>query len=527
MNPNPVVQNLSFENQSARAQVGDNTFDFNIQLLNGDGDNVGIKYSSVVELVITDDLSQFCSSGYLTFNNMLDALESSQSISTDVRGRPEQAFNPFRFRGDGRDLIIINIKPAIDTDSDDPIRLAKTSSLNKTFSLNGVYAIYDTEDIISDVNKDVKLKKIYFHDKDYQTLNEKNAYFNTASLIKKEDSKRLVSNTDRSVDTGSAIKELLKSTLEGDTEPVQFSSLWDTGKSKIFYSSPANNRAIDDLYYLLDYHVSDSDASTPPALLKKDRNGAWGLIPLTTLFKTSYYKGNEALGDLGGPGLTENFIIARPNAGDGPVATGPQRNPQTSIFANNLVDYSIAENFENSSMSADTNTFGMVSHIVHNYDPATKTFSLDLKENNINETMKKFGKNIVQTQRGVSGKSPKSNVVLNETRSQNKNVVHTFNPNTDPNARINSGSNKILLNSIFCNNTIAFRTRGNTARQSGKFISMQRQNFQNNSDFDNKIMGTYLVVKVDHVFKNGQYFNYMICTKPYNAQSSGMSNKVT
>lgn len=529
---NEVVSNLSFGNQTERANIGDNSYDFNIQLVNSDGDSVGIKFGSIIELGITDDLSSFYQQGYIIFSNNLDALESAESISTDVRGMPEKAFQPYRFRGDGRDLICINIKPAVDIDDGDPVSKSKTIGLSNTFTLNGIFSVYDSEDIISDQNKDIKLKKLYFHDQSYQILNSKNVYFSTTKIAAKENGssadksqKRLIGNTERSIDTGTAIKELLKLTLEDEQQRISFNSSWDKGKSKIFYSSPANNRAINDLYYLLDYHVSDSDPSNPPALLRKDRTGTWNLIPITALFQTSYYKGNQSLGDLGGPNLTENFIVARPNAGDGPVTTGPERNPQLSINANNLPDYSYAENLEIAGMQADVSNFGIVTHAVHNYDPTTGVFSVDMERNNVDSTLKGFNKNIVQTQRGISGKSPASNITLSQDRSSNQTIIHSFNPNPDQNARINSGSNKIILNSIFNNTTVAFRSRGNTARQAGKFVTLKRQNFQNDSGFDNKVMGTYLVVRVDHMFKNDQYFNYMVCTKPYNAESSGLSNK--
>ena len=526
---NPVLKNLSFSGKSDSVSIGDTHYEFNVQLLNSDGDSAGIKFASVVDFAITDELASFFATGYLTFQNNLDALESSQSISTDVRGMPEQAFTPFRFRGDGRDLLLVNIKPAMGVNDDQGFNTSRSNSVGTQFELNYIFSIYETQDIVSDKDKNVKLKKLMFHEQSFQTLNERNAYFSTMKSQQKNQasssSKRLIGNTERSIDTGSAIKELLTNTLSNDLTPPKFSSKWDTGKTKLFYSSPANNKAIDDLYYLLDYHVSESDPSCPPALLRKNRNGAWSLIPITDLFQGAYYKGNAGFGDLGGPGMSENFIIARPNSGSGGT-TSPQRNPQVSIFANNLPDYSYAENFENAGMTADASTFGVVSHIVHNYDPATRTFSIDAKENNIQESMKKFNKNIVQTQKGLAGKSPSTNIVLNQTRTQNQNVVHSFNPNTDPNSRLNSGSNKIILNSIFNNNTIAFRARGSTAREAGKFITIKRNNSQNESAFDNKIMGSYLVVRVDHVFKNDQYYNYLVCTKPYVAESTKQSSTV-
>lgn len=520
---NAVIDNLSFGAGSEQVKIGDTSYTFNVQIVNSDGNNTGIKFGSIVDFGITDNLVNFYADGYLIFRNDLDALESVQSVSTDVRGLPEQAFTPFTFRGDGRDLLIVNIKPAISMDDDNPVQMSGQTG-NDNFALNYVFTIFDTEDIITE-NKDIKLKKLYFHDQCFHILNEKTSYFCTSKVKNRDNSPVGPSNGERSVETGEAIRALLAEALSQDTKTQQkFSSDWDVGSSKIFYSSPANNKFIDDLYYLLDYHVSTKENDHSPALLRKERNNSWNLTPLSKLFKTSYYKGNDSLGNLGGSNLTENFILARPNSGDSPPLTGPERNPGASIFANNFPDYSYAENFENAGMMADASTFGVTTHMVHSYDPATKTFSIG--NNNIESALKIYKKNFVQTQKGVAGNSPAQNFPSNQIKDRNKNINHVFNPNPDENVRLNSGQNKILLNTIFNNNTIAFRTRGNTSREPGKFITLERKDFSNNSTYDNKIFGTYLVVKVDHVFKNNQYYNYMVCTKSYAAESTGSSSGV-
>jgi hypothetical protein len=83
-----------------------------------------------------------------------------------------------------------------------------------------------------------------------------------------------------------------------------------------------------------------------------------------------------------------------------------------------------------------------------------------------------------------------------------------------------------MLNSIFNNTTIAFKTRGSILREAGKFFTLERRDFANNSAFDNKMLGTYFITKVDHVFKNGQYYNYIVGVKTYAAESMNMSNEI-
>ena len=523
---NPIIKNLSFEQGTERVFIGDTSYDFNVQLYNSNLQNVGIKHASIVELVITDDLSNFFSSGYIVFQNILDALESAQSISTDVRGMPEQAFRGFQFRGDGRDFLVVNIAPAVEP-GDHETKIRPQGGEKGKFDLNYVFAIYNTEDLVSDTDKSLKLKKLLFHDYSFQVMNEKTGYFNTAKIAKanrpqEEQNKRLISNEDRSITTGEAIKGLITQTFTEDyNTPPDFSPDWDIGSSKIFYSSPGSNRVIDDLYYLLDYHVSLEENNFCPSLLRKERDNSWNLIPIKKFYESAYSQN----AGMGGIGLTENFIIVRPNAGDEPLPTGPARAP-FSFFATNLTDASYADNFEQSDMQATAQTFGMVSHAVHNYNPSTKTFSIDIEDNNIDRSLNLFKRDFVQNNKGVQGNSPVFNAPSNLISKQNLNLVNTYNPNPDQQARINSGRNKILLNGIFNNNTVAFRTVGNTARQAGNFVSFDRKSFANNNPYDNKLMGTYLVVKVDHLFTRGEYFNNMVCTKTYNAEQSDSSDLI-
>jgi len=515
---NPIVQNLSFSSQGEHVQIGDMQYEFNVQLYNGDGNSIGIKYPSIVELCISDLITTFAPDGYLIFNNPLDAIESVQSISTDVRGMPQQAFTPFTFRGDGRDFLVINIKPSVNIGDSDPLN---TSDDNE-YSFSYVFTVYDMQDIITD-DREVKLKKLFLCDLTFQILNEKNSYFSTAKMT---DGKGK-SNTERSAFTGQALRQLLSDVLSKDTKLKQsFSTEWDLGSEKIFYSSPAGNKAIDDLYYLLDYHVSGKENDYCPALLRKSRKNVWALTPITKLFRTAYYKGSSSFGDIGGTGLSENFILGKPTTGDYDPLNVIERNPSSSVFANNLPDYSYIENFESASISATSNTLGVATHVVHSYDPANKTFSIDLTENNINSSYNKYKKYFVNSQKGVMGSSPSPNIFLNKTKTENKSIQHVFNPNTNQSIRLNSGTNKIMLNSIFNNTTIAFKTRGSILREAGKFFTLERRDFANNSAFDNKMLGTYFITKVDHVFKNGQYYNYIVGVKTYAAESMNMSNEI-
>lgn len=534
----PVIENLSIG--SDRVQIQDNYYDFNVSLINSDGNITRIRHGAIVDMSFIEDLRYFYNFGYLIMDNTMDILESSESISTGLDGAPQKMFKAFNFRNDGRDMIAINIKPQVHYENND---IGENKNKNKTnsFALQGVFSIYETEDIITD-NKNQKFLKLYFRDISYQLLREKDSYYSSGKVAAQLNSspgaaglaasdtssgRKLISNTARSVPTGIALRTILQQALASDTKLSQsFSSDWDAGSEKIFYSSPANYKAIDDINYLLRFHVSDAQNNYCPALLRHERSGVWTFKPLSKITGSSYIKGNSNLGDLGGPGTIENFIIVRPGAGGSTSTTSPNRSPSFSPFANTFSDYSYAENFTSSGMNVDDTQQGMVTTMVHSYDFGQGMFSVD-QEQNSSESIGKAGENLfVQNQKGVTGKSPASNLTNNQMRTENKNVKHEYNASTSQNTRLSSGRNQAMLLQFFNNAAVSFRARGKTDRTVGKYITLKRGDGANDSSFDNKLQGSYCIVRIEHSFVNKQYINEIIAVKNYNAAQSSSSNQV-
>lgn len=515
---NPVIDNLLLDPKGSTVQIQDNYYTFNVTLINSDGNTTGIRHNAIVDLCFMEDLRFFYNYGYMVMDNKLDVLESAESISTGFDGAQQKAFVPFTFRNDGRDLLAINIVPQVTYENAD---VGDTHNRVKTpFALNGLFSIYDTEDILSE-DKNKKMHKLYFRDFSYQLLKEKDSYYSTGRI------KKGVSTTDRSIETGLVIRSILQQALASDTKvPSTFSSSWDTGSEKIFYSSPPNNKAIDDINYLLSYHVSDAANSYCPSILRHDRNGVWSLTPIKKIQDGAYYKGTPQLGDLGGPGNIETFVIVRPSIGEAPVLNGPQRDPSLSIFSNSFLDYSYAENFQSSGMTAEDIQSGMVTTAVHNYDFSKGLFSIDMKDNSLEAINKTSGDLFVKNQKGVTGKSPASNLNTNLLRTENKNIRHEYSISPNQNTRLGAGRNQAILLQFFNNGTITFRTRGKTDRTVGKFINVKRNDNANDSAFDNALMGSYCIVKIEHSFVNNQYVNDIIAVKNYNAAPTTSSNNV-
>jgi hypothetical protein len=500
---NPLIQNLGINDLSdSIVTISDNKYKFKIILFNTDGNMVKINYSSITELKIVDKLPSFYCEGHIIFNNDLNAMESFNSLGTNLDGSVSNNFNTYSFRGDGRDFLMVDIQPFLD--------INEPPSNNSPIALTYLFSVYDYEELIYDNN--LKQKKLYFHDYVYFLLREKNSYFSTGRYS------RGIGNEERSMYTGDAIKKLLESVLNDYGIKLQTND-WDKGGSKIFYSSPAQYKAIDDLYYLIDNHVSDASKQNCPAMLMR-RKDIWSLVPVVDFYKNAFIKGSN----IGGPALTEQFIIGRSTAGDNIPGNRPLRTPPT-LFSLDLPDYTVIDNFQFIDPSPTDVMNNMTTHVVHNYDVNKKMFSVDIEQNNLQKNLQIFKQSIVNLQKGGVGNLPSSNIPSNQTYMLQKNVVNKFNPNRDSLSRLNSGRNKFLLSSIFLNAAISFKCRGNVVRTSGNFFTVSRGDNYPDNKFDNKVLGIYMTTVVEHVFGSGTYSNNIFGVKTYNFDKSFNTDK--
>jgi len=82
--------------------------------------------------------------------------------------------------------------------------------------------------------------------------------------------------------------------------------------------------------------------------------------------------------------------------------------------------------------------------------------------------------------------------------------------------RFSSGRNKFLKLSIFLNQAVSFKVPGSTHRQTNRFIGITRNTSLPISEFDQKMLGTYYITEVKHVFAGGEYTNEIKAIKTYN-----------
>ena len=522
--PSTITSIQSHDDQVV--QINDMLYFYNILLFNPDMDMVRIKQAAIKTLFLEDAIHSFYHKGYLIYDNRYDTVESLNTLQPGYSQTPSLMNNPtdtsgsrgYRYRGDARDFLTIDIMPEVKPDT------AKKGNFNendkRVFNLRFTFSIYDSEDILG-TSLSEKYKKLYFHDFSYQVLTEKDVYFTTADYVDRSDVVKL-GNQDRGISTGNAIKNLLKTTFNSkDGFNPKFSKKWDVGGSDIFYSSPAQYKAIDDLDYLMSYHVSSSESDYDNCYLRQERyTEEWKLESFKELFKGAFSKSSGlsqfGLTESAGPGLTESFFLGMPMDASN-TSTVQSRVPD---FAGNVItfnDSSILNSYEFTNIAGKDTQENIVSHPVHSHNFATNTFRIDFDNNSIARAQETYYDNYVANLKGVGGKSPASNLTLNQYRSKQNNIKNIFTISSESQTqRYSFGRNEILYSSLFLNNCIRFKTKGVTSRQSGQFISIQRHNTVPDNYFDDKNLGIYLVTRVEHIFVDQTYYNEIFAVKTYN-----------
>jgi hypothetical protein len=537
-----------------------------------------IKPSAIQEFFISDTLNNFYQQGYIVINNSFDIIErdtpiadpysdpryynnAGQSANSNYYDLTDGASNNidagFLFRGEGRDILRVDIMPRLDGTM---VNGLGSEQGRKFFYMNFDFAIYDFEEIV-DNNTGLKSKKLYFWDLYYQLMLEKNVPFTTATFASTTSAYNQITqntagsafienadNKDRAIPTGIALKEFLKTTFPpNENYPIDFSINipgnnditnlsqsdidnqnidWDIGGTNIFFSTPANYKATDCVDYILSRHVSNTQSNFDQCFLQLDRSTrTWTFKSLSQYFRQAYDALTDGPGDL----YIETIKIGGYTNEDGKGKTINYFTPANGLF----IRIGTIKNFSFDSMSALHAQRKLVPYLVHSYDYENKQFQIDIERNGIAQAMKTYQQNYVNymNSKEGSGKPPFANFAPGQLRYRNKNVNNVFST-TEQSAdqRLASGRNEFLYASVFTNNLLSFRLQGSTHRQAGEFIGIDRDGAIPASKFDNKLLGIYIIIEVKHLFIGNEYYNDLCCIKVYNfdqlEDTYGMENQV-
>lgn len=554
MNFKSILSNFTRGDEGGKSgnvvQIGDNNYIFDVYLYNGES-KMGLTYATIEEFKIVDDLRYFFSYGYLVFNDSHDTIESFNGVDGTNK------VTPYNFRGDGRDFLQVEIMPQIKQDDTCVNNVSEKD--REEFCLKYTFSIYKIEEEMME-DKGVKYKRLFFWDADYQILNEIDSHFSSSEVPVKD----IASNTTQTVEqgsntlstkttaekkvkntddfkryTGDIIKALLDKCLNkiAKTSLFKASSEWDKGGSLLEYHTHSGYKAIDDLEYLLHYHVSDKSYDFVPCILKKTRyKEEYTLIPITVYLQNTTLKGSGGLGGiasglaslvgLGGiRSLSEDFYIGKPDSegtGMGSVLNFGSPNSQNSF---NAINYNIIENYSFLKSEADMVQKDVSTHFVHSYDQ-NGFFTCSIKSNNFKNATKSIYNDNVKNLSDTPNTQMYDVLPKNQLREENKNVQHVYISGLGIGQqfqKLNFGRNKALMASIFKNSAIYFRVKGLTRRKSGTFFNINRRDNQMANDNDKTLLGKYFTTMVIHEFKRGMYYNHIYGTKSTSSEKQNFA----
>ncbi len=504
----------SVYNEQFNYIIDNQKYFFKVTLFNPDGDVMTLTKTSVLELTLSDDIFEPWLAGTIILENTDDALERFVVPPSDLEFNPERgSFKGYKVRGDGRDLLRITIVP-LESNMDDYDQPG--DDILKITSLSYVFCLSDEEPMNYN-NKPAK--KYTITDYDLQLMKERKSFFSSANLLTNNTvSISQLSNKEREVETGKCIKAIIKSALNDTNsihtiiEPisgVEVTPFFEEGVSKIFYSSPTENSAYDDILYILQRHVSSSTKNDFSFLKKENYTGEYTLESAYSIFNSAYNTQRKSVG----PKFLENFTITGNSRDANNIIDQEQKKPDGALEFGEKGEV-LEFGFLNT--STDIRREKIKSQIVHSYDFTKKQFNLDVSEGNINIARNIFSENYVNNLKGKDN-SPYPSFIINGMQRDNLSYSNVFSEYGDnPVIRKSCGINRLLKNALITNMGVEIIVKGQVFRTAGNFFSLDRAGDYIENVFDNKLLGIYFIIDVQHIFKNDtEYYNKIIGIKTY------------
>jgi len=501
--------------------INNNPYKFNIGLATSDGRYQELRVGAINNLVIQDTFLNFYTTGYIIINNTFDAVErlsefeNSKNTQTTNNNSSVQGY---LMRGDARDVLIVDIMPDLSENAN--YGNVKDSNADKAFKMSYIFAIYNTEEILGN-SPGQKFKKMYFWDMYYELLREKNSYFSTANSINSQQISSFDDN-ERGVFTGDAVKAFLTDFFKDDDGwPVKIGNTFDQGSTKIFFSAPARYKGIDCLHYLLDRHTSSVKNSYDKAFLRIDRSDStFNLESLNDIFKNALNNSSNNQAVIGSSYLETFKLGAYSQTRETSYEIeSVSFTPLNALF---MDKYGTINNFTVDPMPGEFTQEFIAPVLVHSYSHNEKLFQIDQERNSMNASLSVYKTNYVDIFKNAGQNTGEifENLFPGQYRLTNKNVKNVFSIiSDDPDQRLSQGRNKVLLNSVFFNNTVNFRVPGATFRQSGQFMGLTFDGAGIKSEFNKKLLGVYFIIDVKHIFTGNEYFNELKCVKTYNSDN--------
>ena len=511
-----ILQGDSVKTEFGTVIYNKTVYEFQVMLINPEQNIFLFRNSGIKNLTISDTIDSYFQQGTIVVKNDFDLLERPTQESGSSGAASVNNTKPvnYLFRGDSRDILRISITPKLDQSA-----IAQSSEALKTMmSIIYDFVVYNVEEIPGGTSTE-KYKKLYFWDIYHQILLEKKLNFSTAKLPK--NTYKNNNEVPGAVSTGAAIQELLKATFPVSEGYIPTFGKFDTGGTDIFFSSPAGYSAHDCLMYLMDRHVSVPANNYDKCILSIERYPKqWSLISMKEHFDAAY----NATNDAGGPLFLERLLIGGFKDNDPEQNTkNISRTPSNSVY---ISDVGTINSYSYVSAPGELTQNKVRTTVAHSYNFKNKTFYSDIGSNSFTAQQGIYQKNYVNNMQGDNG-SPSSNLIGNTYRLNNLNIENLYSTSSNSKEqRFGVGRNKSLTAAIYLNNTISLTLPGATYRQTGKFIAVERTDALDNSKFDDKLLGIYLIVSVNHIFSETNYTNEIVAVKTYNYRNLGQTESI-
>lgn len=516
---------------------------FKITIYNGDKNTspLELDYYFVDQLTIEETLYNWYVTGFLILKNEYEFFERGAVDKATV----DKFLSIYTFRNDGRNKVNIRIYPIFNPDQE------ITESISpELWEINYDFVIYNVEDLPAK-NLAQKRKKLFLWDERYQHFLERNIQWSTYYVAEKQqlsinpelDLTQILPDTTCKV--GEAIKHLIQTACgETDISPISNKTLkvgwdptdpisgikspnlkvasfdeWDNGAelNKINYTSPAGYTVIDDLDYLMQYYISNSNIQDVknlgmPGLLRLSRyTKKWSLTGIDQLFQQS------TDGDNAGSNLIEQLFVQMPS--EESVRNSVRKTPESPA-----VNITGRANFVNISVGVSSNIYAyrfttmsslddlkITNRPIVNYNNNTCLWNLYYKDNSIESVKSAINQELLPKLYGRK---------LGALIGVNKSKINGL--NTFPTNVIMQGDfvkvlnrNEMILSNILLNQALEFDSLGLTIRTPGKFISIDRldSNSPNRNDFEDRFIGQWMLARVVHTFVGNKYLTNTLGVK--------------
>lgn len=505
--------------------IDDQLYYFDVWLYNQivGQDPFEVPYAIIDSISIEESLLDWNTKGWITINNYYEILEKYIPNTTKA---------PLIFRTDGRNRLRINFYPIIGV-SNNSLKLENSGvgeDIREKWEISLDCVIYDVEDIET-LNAREKKRKLYFHDERYQLFSENNQEWSTAVEGRRTQGQPITTgqpDSSRVCRANYALKSIIEqagknadgssifvggNTIDNPISPITTDlKKWENGtdENNIFYTSPAYSSVNDDINYVLNYCGTRDGGPCFLGLTRWDipSGKTFELISLKQYFDD--VKQNEQV---------EHLVIE-----DGILDQGETGNPNAKPYfpkapvteSNQIKNFisgraSIIKSYKFSPMVASDDS-RICTTPLHQYDFSTGRFKIKFADNKIDDVHKQMTNYAKNTLYSFTNKD--AHVLLNINKVKKTGVMlHNhfeplqFMPSFLP-------QTNMIRDSLFLNECISFMVAGLTIRAPGRFIFIDK--LSSNADpspHEDRFLGQWLIIKVVHLFIQGQYVSEVVATK--------------